>query len=111
MILDSNILIGYLNGDESIISTVQAWRMSGAVLFASTVSATETLSLSTLTPDDIPTVDGFLADFIIIPVDLHIARVAGALRQKHRLSVPDAIIVATAVTHNLPLATRDKKIR
>jgi len=111
MILDSNILIGYLNGDKDIIATLQAWRESGAVLFISSVSAIEALSLSSLAPADVATTENFLSDFIVVPVDMQIVRTAGALRRAYRLSVPDATIIATAAVNNLPLVTRDKKMR
>ncbi|MEK9154304.1 MAG: hypothetical protein AAB798_02425, partial [Patescibacteria group bacterium] len=68
MILDSNILIGYLNGDERIIATLQTWRESGTVLFISATSAIEVLSLSSLTSDDVAGIEKFLDDFIVIPV-------------------------------------------
>ncbi len=111
MILDSNILIGYLNGDTDLVSLLQEWRKSGSVLFISSISAIEALSLSSLTTADIQTIEDFLSDFIVIPVDLQIARIAGALRRKYKLSVPDSAIVATASVHNLPLVTRDKKLQ
>jgi predicted nucleic acid-binding protein len=111
MILDSNILIGYLNGDAGIISALQTWRESGAVLFISSISVVEVLSLSSLTRDDVTTMENFLGDFIVVPVDMQIARIAGALRRAYRFSVPDATIAATAAANNLPLVTRDKKMR
>ena len=111
MILDSNILIGYLNGDAKIISLLQNWRESGSVLFISSVSAIEALSLSSLSASDIETIEDFLSDFIVVPIDLRIARIAGAMRREYKLSVPDSAIAATAHTHNLPLVTRDKKLQ
>ena len=111
MILDSNILIGYLNGDKDIVFALQAWRDSGAVLFISSISAIEALSLSTLTQVDALKIEDFLADFIVIPVDMQIVRTASELRRAYRLDVPDAAIVATAVINKVPLVTRDKKLR
>lgn len=111
MILDSNILIGYLNGDKDIIRALQEWRDSGAVLFISSISAIEALSLTALTRADIKEIEDFLGDFIVIPVDMQIVRTASELRRAYRLAVPDAAIVATAVENKLPLVTRDKKIR
>lgn len=111
MILDSNILIGYLNGDVSIVSALQTWRDCGAVLFISPVSAIEALSLASLSTDDVITTENFLADFIVVPIDTQIIQTAGALRRAYRLNVPDATIVATAAANNLPLVTRDKKMR
>ncbi|HEY4520929.1 MAG TPA: PIN domain-containing protein [Candidatus Paceibacterota bacterium] len=111
MILDSNILIGYLNGDQDIISRVQSWRDTGVVLFISPVSAIEALSLASLTEATVVATENFLNDFIIVPVDARIIRTGSALRRAYRLSVPDAAIVATAIENKLPLATRDKKMR
>ncbi len=111
MILDSNILIGYLNGDARIIATLQTWRESGTVLFISATSAIEVLSLSSLTSNDVAGIEKFLDDFIVIPVDMRLIGIAGHLRRAFRVSVPDAAIVATAITNHLPLVTRDKKLR
>jgi len=111
MILDSNILIGYLNGDKKIVSALQTWRDAGALLFVSSVSAIEALSLSTLTQTDAREIERFLDDFIIIPVDMRIVSMAGELRRAYRLEVPDAAIAATAAVNNLSLVTRDKKLR
>ena len=111
MILDSNIVIGYLNGDESIRSVLHVWREAGTVLFISHISVVEALSSPALFHDDIVRVERFLSDFIIIPLDMDISRRAAALRRSHKLGVPDAIIVASALANHLPLATRDKKIR
>jgi toxin FitB len=111
MLLDSNILIGYLNGDEEVIAAVQRWRASNVLLYLSSISAIESLSLSTLTATDLSVVDKFLDGFIIIPADMSIVHAAASLRRAHRLTIADSIITATAVVHRLPLATRDKKIR
>ena len=44
-------------------------------------------------------------------LDMTICRLAGELRRLHKLTVPDAMIVASAHISNLPLVTRDKKMR
>ena len=35
MILDTNILIAYLNGESKIVETISHWKRSGRVLFIS----------------------------------------------------------------------------
>ncbi|MGH9156204.1 MAG: type II toxin-antitoxin system VapC family toxin [Acidimicrobiales bacterium] len=50
-----------------------------------------------------------LAPFREIPVDRAIAERAGRLRRESGLRMPDALIAATAIEHNLGLATRNKK--
>ncbi len=43
-----------------------------------------------------------------IPFSESINELTIELRQKHRIKIPDAIIAASAITHNLPLLTFDK---
>lgn len=111
MILDSNILIGYLRGEGDIVAALQAWRASGLVLCISVVSSIEVLSLGSLTAADVSATENFLADFLAISIDAEIVRTAGALRRAYHLTVPDAVIVATAIVRHMPLATRDRKMR
>jgi len=111
MMLDSNILIGYLNGDESIRSTLYAWREAGTVLFISHISVIEALSFAASTDEEIVRIEEFLNDFIILPLDMESSRYAAKLRRNYRLSLPDAIIAASALIHNVPLVTRDKHLQ
>src|SRR3989344_728224 len=100
MVLDSNIVIGYLNGDANIIASLQSLRQSNTVLFISSVTSIEALSLASLTPENTEHIEAFLNGFIIVPVDMRIVPVAAALRRRHRLTVPDAAVVATAMVNN-----------
>lgn len=109
--LDSNILIGYLNGDGHIISALQSWRSAGRVFFISHASVIEVLSLASLTSAQIARIENFLSDFIVISLDMDISRRAAALRRAHKLSLADSIIVASAESNNLPLITRDKTLQ
>ena len=111
MMLDSNIVIGYLNGDETIRTALHAWREKGTVFFISHVSVVEALSYPSLTQDQISRIEDFLGEFIILPIDMDVARRAGLLRRTCKLSLPDSMIVATAIANHLPLVTRDKKLR
>lgn len=111
MILDSNIVIGYLNGDESIRDGLHVWRESGRVFFISHISIIEALSLSTLTSAQIGDIKNFLGDFVVIPLDMQVSLAAAESRRIHNLSLADSIIAAAARVNNLPLVTRDKKLR
>ena len=110
MMLDSNILIGYLNGDAAIIEKTQNWRSAGTVLFVSHVSVIEALSLPALSVEQVIEIERFLNDFIVIPIDMVISRKAAELRRLHALSVPDAVVAASAMVNRLRLVTRDKKL-
>lgn len=53
MLLDSNILIGYLNGDEIITLNIQNYKAEERILFISAITVTEVLALASLTPAEI----------------------------------------------------------
>jgi len=111
MVLDSNVLIGYLNGDVAIRDALHAWRETGTVLFISQVSVIEALSYPALDAHEVKDIELFLGDFIAIPIDMEICRRAAELRRIHKFATPDAIIVASAMVNGLPLVTRDRKMR
>jgi predicted nucleic acid-binding protein len=48
-----------------------------------------------------------LAPFREIPVDRTVAERAGRIRRENNIRLPDALIAATAIDHNLGLATRN----
>lgn len=51
----------------------------------------------------------FLDSFELIELNEKVAERAVRLRQQHRLTLPDAIIWASAQTHSMLLVTRDSK--
>lgn len=110
MILDTNILIAYLAGEIKVVQALLAWRASGAPLFVSAISVTETLSHAPLRSEEIIVIERFLNDLIIIYPDATIIRLAAELRRMHTLSLPDAYITASAMTQHVPLITRDKHL-
>ena len=109
MVLDTNILIAYLNGDEGIITAVSDWKKEGRILFISSLSTAEVLSLPGLSLDDIAIIKKFLHDFISIPFDDTLADSASLIRRAYHIGITDAAIAATALTRNVPLVTRDKQ--
>ena len=48
----------------------------------------------------------WLESFPRLPIDDAVAHESVRLRQQHGLKVPDAILLATAICSDLPLATR-----
>lgn len=111
MVLDTNILIGYLNGDETIIGRLTQWRHEGRSLFVSAITWSEVLSAPVLAPEDLNPVKEFLASFVCIPMDQHIAETAAFIRRLYRLAIPDATIAATAIKYQMPLVSRDRDFR
>lgn len=110
ILFDSNVLIDYLNGNTIVVKKLQEIRRSEQILCISTITVTEVLSLSSLTPADIKVIDAFLSEFMVLSVTNDIARQAAVLRRANNLSVPDALIVSTALLHGLSLMTADIKL-
>ncbi len=111
MVLDTNILIAYLNGEEKVIKMLSEWKNSGRALFISTISKAEVLSLPQLLPKDIEKIRFFLNNFFSVPFDDSIAEKAAFIRRIYELKLPDAGIAATALAYNLPLVTRDRQFK
>ncbi len=111
ILLDSNILIGYLNGDVGIVETINELRRERRALFVSPISIAETLCMPGATGEALIIIEQFLDGFITVYPDKTIAKTAAKIRRTYRLDIPDAFVVATAIEHGLPLATRDKKMR
>ncbi len=110
MILDTNILIAYLDGQKQVVEAIQSWRSRGP-LFISTVTTLEMLAFAELTPADTEKIKNFLQGFISIPLDDFLAETAALFKRTYNLELPDAAIAATAATKQLPLVTRDRQFR
>jgi len=100
MVLDTNILIAYLNGEGKIIKMLSEWKSSGRALFIYTISK-----------KDIEKIRFFLNNFFSVPFDDSIAEKAAFIRRIYKLKLPDAGIAATALAYNIPLVTRDRQFK
>lgn len=109
MVLDTNILIAYLNGEPKVVKILSDWKSSGRVLFISPISRAEILALPKISPADIEKIRLFLNDFLSIPFDDSVAESAAFIKRIYKLKLPDAGIAATALARNLPLVTRDRR--
>ena len=110
MTLDTNILIAYFKDQTDIADTIEFWKRNGKSLFISTISQTEILSYAQLSSKEVSAISNFLASFLVVSYDAHLANIAAFFRREYKLTLPDAAIVATAVRQETPLVTRDKKL-
>ena len=111
MVLDTNILIAYLNGEPTVVDTLWSWRLEGRALLVSSISFAEVLALPRLTASDLRLVTRFLQTFLSVPFDDRIAETAAGFSRLYRLKLPDAAIAATAAVHAMPLVSRDRIFR
>ncbi len=110
MVIDTNILIAYLDGQKDVVEAIQTWK-SRSPLFISSISRIEMLALAKLTPADIEEIKSFLENFISVPLDDRLAETAALLRRNYKLELADAIIIATATDKQLPLVSQDRQFK
>lgn len=111
MVLDTNILIAYLNNELKVVETLSEWRQGGRPIFISSISVAEILSLPLITQSDLNKIKLFLSNFISVPFDDSLAQTAAFIRRIYHLGIPDAAIAATALLRGIPLVTRDHQFR
>lgn len=109
-LLDSNILIGFLNGSQKEINWVMAEKQKGSFLGCSVVSRIETLSLYNLSEDKIQGIENFFNVFNQAYLSDEVTSLSAKLRRNLKLSLGDAIVVATAISKRAVLVTNDKTL-
>jgi len=109
--LDTNIVIGFLKGEKDIIRFISNRLDEGAVLFVSQITRMEMMSYHGLSKEDEVRIKGFLAGVQVLMLDPQVESKAIAMRREHRLRLPDAVIVATALVNHCVLITYDRDLR
>jgi predicted nucleic acid-binding protein len=110
-LIDSNVVIGLLDGREAAQELVRAAGATPDLCAVSQMTRLELLSFHGLTEAAKIQVEWFLAKLQVIPLDERIEDATIALRRRTRLKLPDAIIAATARVHGLTLLTLDERLR
>jgi predicted nucleic acid-binding protein len=103
LLVDANMLIMLIDGNERVAELLE-----GCQLFTSFVSELELLSAHGLLTEQVLMIEALLADCTVIDINSVIKSSTIAIRRKHKVKLPDAIIAATAITLDLPLITADK---
>ena len=111
MVLDTNILIAYLNEDARAIGAVNDWFSRHVALFISAVTYAELLALPEASPADLARIRDFLGYFVMVDVDKNIAETTATLKRKYKFKFPDAAIAASAIRTRSALVTRDRVLR
>jgi predicted nucleic acid-binding protein len=102
-IFDTNILIDYLNGKQLAKEALDKYQPNAM----SIISYLEVMVGTT--KDNKAIIKEFLDSFEILNIRTNIADEVIAIRNNLKIKLPDAIILATAKTHNAKLITRNTK--
>ena len=103
VMLDTNILIDYLNGLEQAQAELNRFD-DKAISLITWIEVMIGTTAATQADTKL-----FLATFELLNIDDTVATQAVLLRQTKRIKLPDAIIWATAQTHQRILITRNTK--
>ena len=111
-LLDSNIIIDFLNGDKKVGDWMNKEKsIHGLFSFAiSMVGRIEVLSDKRLTEKQAMELEKFLDSFDSLDMNYEIARLAAMLRREKVLTLGDAIVAAAAIIRKRTLVTRDKSL-
>ena len=102
ILLDSTVVVGFLDADDALheVTVAKFKEIVGShPLLASVISYAEVMAGVSLGHHPRERVDGFFDTFVkeLLPVDKRVAARAATLRGKRKsLSMPDALILATA---------------
>ena len=110
-LLDSNILIDFLNGRKETYSWVMEQRKLGSTLSVAFVSRIEVLSMAELKDSQVKQIEDFLDTFMLdLFIPKSVLSTAAALRRKKLLTLGDAMVAATAIAGRMTLVTNDKRL-
>lgn len=106
-LLDSGLVIRHLRGRRRVVQFIRSLGSLGRLSIA---AITRLEVRAGMAPDERYATQKLLSRLVTIPMDRDIADRAGDLIRESRdkgivLAVPDAVIAATAITHNLTLVT------
>jgi predicted nucleic acid-binding protein len=105
-VLDTNIIISHFEGLRRLTDIMGNFSLDN--IWVSVMTRMELLAWSNLDSEGERQVRAFLDKISIATLSPEIEAEAIALRRKTRLKIPDAIVVATAVTFDAMLVTKDK---
>ena len=102
-VVDTNIFILLFN--NRLAEAIPEGRLGYSV-----VTEIELLSFSGLSAEDEQLIRQHLKSLIRVPLDEVVSQQAIALRRRHRLKIPDAIVAASAAISDAVLLTNDQKL-
>lgn len=106
-LLDSNFIINYFKGIYDGTARPFTDAIINKTTFISVITRIELLGWQSISTDDEVTINDFITDSIVFPLDEAIIQQTIILRKSKKIKLPDAIIASTALVHNLHLLTHN----
>ena len=104
-LLDTNILIYIEKGisDKKVLAFLTEATINGTII--SIMTAIEVLGFNFASLADQQKMELLVADCAVLPLNSLVAQHTIAIRKKHKIKLPDAIIAATALANNCVLVS------
>jgi len=109
-LLDTNIIIGMYEHSPTVFDLLQNKEVTIAECAFSNITRMELLGFPEITDLEAQAITNLLTKMQCLSINLTIENTTINLKQLHRIKLPDAIILATALDHQLDLLTLDKKL-
>lgn len=110
-LLDTNVVIGLLKQHTAAIALIEAHQLDlNQVAISQITPRMELLGYPGLPKEEERQIQGFLQSCRVLVIDETVEQCAIQLRRSGSCKLPDAIIAATALVHQLTLLTLDKKL-
>jgi len=106
ILVDTNILLYFLGGDDSLIPVLEDKQ-----IVISFVTEIEVLGYHNLTEKERKKTLEFIDRCIIIDIPAGIKELTINIRRLKKLKLPDCIIIATAIYLNIPILTADEDFK
>jgi len=103
-LVDTNILIYLLQGDDKLLSLLQ-----GAQVYVSFITELELYGLRNASKEYEQQIEAALDECLIISMNAAILRQYRSIRKNSKLKLADSIIAATALAYEIPLITADEE--
>ncbi len=107
-LLDTNVILGIIKGNADSGRKLKGIDLQNCAY--SSVTRMELLGFPNITQDEIKIISALLGQMTQVSIDRAIEDKTINLKQRHRIKLPDAIILATAINHKIELLTLDKKL-
>ncbi|RIZ64837.1 MAG: type II toxin-antitoxin system VapC family toxin [Methylococcales bacterium] len=109
-LLDTNVIIGMYHKSTEVKALLHDRQVIINQCAYSAITRMELLGFPSITDIEQQAIKTLLNKMVSIAITEDIEVTTIKFKQRHRVKLPDAIIVATAITYNLELLTLDKDL-
>lgn len=110
-LLDTNVILGLLQNQPKVIEALERLELDTEACAYSSVTRMELPGFPGITTQESQLINSKLEMLERLPIVTAIEDETIAIRKQSRLKLPDAIICATALVHNVQLVTFDEQLR